>query len=296
MTDLRVLFNPVQVGPYYLSSSIVAAPMTRCCADPQTQVPTSAMVEYYQNRKGVLHIAEGACVTTANAYEGTPGIYNQAQVEGWRKIADAVHANGDRLFIQLWHPGMMAHSSIGPVYQSPQAPSTVKPLKTRVPRSEHAYETPHALSKEEIVHVQDTFIEAAKNAMKAGLDGVEIHGASGYLVNEFLTHSTNRRTDEYGGTSEKMCRFTLEIIDRIGQEIGYGKVGIRLSPVPLPSMGDPGGQGNFLEDKRDQDVYKHLLAHLQQRQIAYVHACSDNEQQDQGLLGKRVSEFVREHY
>lgn len=287
------LLNPVSVGGMCLPNSIVAAPMTKCLADPVTKAPGEAMVQYYSVRKGVFHIAESSAVNHANAYPGTPAIITDEQINGWKKVVEAVHQNGDRIFLQLYHPGMMGRPSLS-LGESSQSPSGVAPMRTFVPRSHgEVYQTPAAMTAAEIENVVADFAKAAENADKAGFDGVEIHAASGYLLNTFLAHSTNKREDAYGGTPEKMCRIVLEIIDKIGKTLKTSRVGIRLSPVPLPSMGDAGLSGNLREDPRDRLVYEALLAALNERDIAYVHCSSDQESAHKGFLKERVSSFCK---
>ncbi|CRX38000.1 alkene reductase [Estrella lausannensis] len=293
---MSLLLQPTTVGGMSLTTSIVAAPMTKCLADPVTHIPTDTMAEYYRVRKGLFHIAESSSVNAAQAYPGTPAIATKEQIEGWKRVIDAVHQNGDRIFMQLYHPGMMGRPSLSGG-EMPRSPSGVAPLKTVVPRSGgEKYLAPIEMTAGEIASVVNDFLQAAKNALTAGADGVEIHAASGYLVNTFLASSTNKRQDAYGGSPEKMCRFALDIIDTIGKAIGYHRVGIRLSPVPLVSMGDPGQGGNLKEEPQDQEVYATLLAALQLRKIAYVHCSSDGERENQGLLGERVSDFCRRHF
>lgn len=293
---MSLLLSPSVVGGMTLTTSIVAAPMTKCLADPATHVPTDAMVEYYRVRKGLFHIAESSAVNTAHAYPGTPAIASREQIQGWKKVTEAVHQNGDRIFMQLYHPGMMGRPSLS-LGERARSPSGVVPLKTLIPRSGgEKYLPPAIMAAEEIASVANDFLQAAKNALEAGADGVEIHAASGYLVNTFLAFSTNLREDAYGGSPERMCRFALAIIDLIGEEIGYHKVGIRLSPVPLESMGDPGLHGNLKEEAQDREVYATLLSQLSTRKIAYVHCSSDHEKEEFGLLGERVSDFVRKYF
>lgn len=293
---MNPLLTAKSVGGMTLSSSIVAAPMTKCLADPGTQVPGETMVSYYRARKGVFHIAESSAISDANAYPGTPSIITQEQIAGWKMVTDAVHRNGDRIFMQLYHPGMMGRPSLS-LGKKSISPSGIAPLKTTIPRSEgESYEVPASMTAEEIAMVVNNFVQSAKNAIEAGADGVEIHAASGYLVNTFLAHSTNQRMDPYGGSPERMCRFALDIIDAVGSILGYHRIGIRLSPVPLASMGDSGLQGNLKEDPRDREVYIALLSALAKRKIAYVHCSSDHEKKELGLLGERISSFCRKYF
>lgn len=290
------LLNPF--SPLGLNNSIVMAPMTTCNADAN-QVPTDKMVRIYRDRAEVgLIIAEATCISwDANAYPGTPGIYTQAQVDGWQKVTEAVHEKGGKIFLQLWHAGPMGHreyrkSDAEPNGSLPLSPSAVKPTKEKVPRSNGKlkYENPKEMELEDMEKVKADFVNAAKRAKQANFDGVELHAASGYLLDSFLHCKTNQRNDGYGGTAKKMCRYVLEVLKEVGQVFGQEKTGIRVCPVPLPSM------GNMEEDQNDREVFKCLLNELNNEKLAYVHACSDNDFTDQGMLGQKVSSFVREHY
>ncbi len=268
------------------------APMTTCHAD-SNQVPTDKMVQIYRDRATVgLLIAEAACISdSANAYPHTPGIYTDEQVFGWQKVTHAVHKEGGKIFLQIWHAGPMGHSA----YRNgklPLSPSGIKPLKDIVPRSNGKlrYEQPKEMDDADIAEVKKDFVQAAVRAKKAGFDGVELHGASGYLLDSFMHFSTNLRKDSYGGQPKNMCRFMLEIIREVKQAVGDMHVAVRICPVPLPSM------ANMSEDPRDNEVFSHLLKKLNKESVAYVNACSDNDVQDTGKLGMRVSEFVRTHY
>lgn len=278
--------------PLDLRNSVVMAPMTTCHAD-SNQVPTEKMVRIYEDRATVgLLIAEATCISdSANAYPNTPGIYTEQQVEGWKEVTERVHSKGGKIFLQIWHAGPMGHSA----YRNgklPLSPSGIKPLKDIVPRSNNQlrYEHPKAMDEADIIEVKKDFVEAARKAYRAGFDGVELHAASGYLLDSFLHHSTNKRQDSYGGTSKNMCRFMLEIIRDIKQAVGNMHVAVRVCPVPLPSM------ANMSEDPRDKEVFAYLLKKLNKEPIAYVNACSDNDATDTGTLGMRVSEFARTHY
>lgn len=278
--------------PLDLKNSVVMAPMTTCHAD-KNQVPTEKMVEIYQARATVgLLIAEATCISeSANAYPHTPGIYTDEQVAGWQKVTHAVHKEGGKIFLQIWHAGPMGHKA----YRNgklPLSPSGIKPLKDVVPRSDGKlfYEQPKEMDEADIVEVKNDFVRASIRAKKAGFDGVELHAASGYLLDSFLHYSTNRRQDSYGGEPENMCRFILEIIREVKHAVNDMHVAVRICPVPLPSM------ANMSEDVRDAGVFTYLLNKLNHEPIAYVNGCSDNDLRDTGMLGMRVSEFVRKHY
>jgi 2,4-dienoyl-CoA reductase-like NADH-dependent reductase (Old Yellow Enzyme family) len=279
-------------GPLSLTNSIVMAPMTTCHADTN-QVPTDEMVRIYRDRASVgLLIAEATCISdSANAYPRTPGIYTDEQQLAWEKITHAVHKEGGKIFLQIWHAGPMGHRA----YRNgklPLSPSGIKPLKDIVPRSNNTlrYEHPKEMDEADIKEVKNDFVQAALRAKAAGFDGVELHGASGYLLDSFLHCSTNKRQDSYGGTPKNMCRFILEVIREVKAAVGDMHVAFRACPVPLPSMGNMSG------DPRDKEVFAYLLKKFTKMPIAYVNACSDNDAKDTGTLGMRVSEFVRTHY
>src|SRR4030095_6879219 len=207
------LFSPVQIGPYQLKHRLALAPLTRMRAAKPSLAPRPLNAEYYAQRAtpGGLLIAEASPVaSTAFGSPGVPGIYTDEQIAGWRKVVDAVHAKGGIIFLQLWHVGRVSHSSFQPGGVLPVAPSAVPiaDLKTGTAGGQEVpYETPRALETSEIPLVIDAYRQAAKNALAAGFDGVEIHGANGYLIEQFLQSHTNLRTDQYGGSIENRSRF-----------------------------------------------------------------------------------------
>ena len=281
-----------------LKNSIVMAPMTTCHADDK-QIPMEKMVNIYRDRASVgLIIAEAACISwDANAYPGTPGIYTDEQVAGWLKVTEAVHEQGGKIFLQLWHAGPMGHSQYRksdtePNGSLPPSPSGVKPLKEFVPRSNQSlrYEHPKVMDEEDMENVKMNFVRAAELAKKANFDGVELHAASGYLLDSFLHCYTNKRQDAYGGTPEKMCRFVLDVLREVGKVFGQQGTAIRICPVPLSSM------QNMEEHPDDRKVFECLLNKLNNEKLAYVHACTDNDDIDRGMLKEKVSAFVRNHY
>lgn len=231
-----MLFTNFKLGELALKNRIVMAPMTRSRASIDGEL-NSLITRYYEQRASAgLIITEGSPVSPlGRGYAFTPGIYNQAQIEGWREVTDAVHQQGGKIFIQLWHVGRVSHSSITGGEQ-PIAPSAIKGSnKPFGPLAEGGYgfieqETPREMSKADIATVQNEFVQAAKNAMLAGFDGVEIHSANTYLFEQFMLQSANKRTDEYGGSTENRGRFLVETITAVASEIGAQKVGLRLSP------------------------------------------------------------------
>lgn len=235
-TTTNTLFSPYKLGRFDLSHRVVLAPMTRCRA--LNGVPNAALAEYYSQRAtpGGFLISEGTMVSPGSAgFPHVPGIYNDEQVEAWKKVVDAVHAKGGFIFCQLWHVGRASH----PVYQpGGGAPisSTERPLSGRwrilLPDGSYGkYPKPRALEASEIPQVVENYHRAAINAIRAGFDGIEIHGAHGYLIDQFLKDGINDRTDEYGGSMANRCRFLLQVVQAVVSAIGASRVAVRISPA-----------------------------------------------------------------
>jgi N-ethylmaleimide reductase len=235
------LFSPVQVGPYTLANRIVMAPMTRNRAGPDL-APTAMNATYYAQRAGAgLIVTEGSQVSPQGlGYPGTPGIHSPEQIAGWRLVTEAVHARGGRIFLQLWHVGRISHPTLQPGGALPVAPSALRPEGKRwVGSGLVPVETPRALETDEIAGIVESFRQGAANALEAGFDGVEIHAANGYLIDQFLRDKSNRRTDQYGGPVENRARLALEIAETVAEVWGAERVGIRFSPThPFNDMGD----------------------------------------------------------
>jgi N-ethylmaleimide reductase len=263
------LFSPLKVGPYQLSHRVAMAPLTRMRAEKPGLAPRPLNAEYYAQRTtpGGLIIAEASPVmATGFGSPGVPGIYTQAQVAGWRKVVDAVHAKGGVIFLQLWHVGRVSHSSFQPGGVLPVAPSAVPisdDLKTMTADGKVVrYETPRALETGEIPGVIDAYRQAARNALQAGFDGVEVHGANGYLIEQFLQSKTNRRTDRYGGSIENRTRFLLEVTKAVIEVWGADRVGVRLSPY---------GVANGSGEADPMPLYTHAIQLLNPLGLAYLH-------------------------
>jgi N-ethylmaleimide reductase len=243
------LFSPLKVGPYQLKHRLAMAPLTRMRAAKPSLAPRPLNAQYYAQRTtpGGLIIAEASpVIATGFGSPGVPGIYTELQIEGWREVVDAVHAKGGTIFLQLWHVGRVSHSSFQPGGVLPVAPSAVPippELKTMTDDGKVVpYETPRALETNEIPGIVAAFKEAAHNAMDAGFDGVEIHGANGYLIEQFLQSRSNLRTDRYGGGIENRVRFLLEVTQGAIEVWGANRVGVRLSPYGIANgsgEGDP---------------------------------------------------------
>lgn len=243
------LFEPIAVGPLRLPNRFVMAPMTRSRAAQPGDVPTELNARYYAQRASAgLIVTEATQISReGQGYSFTPGIYTSAQRDGWRLVTDAVHAAGGRIMLQLWHVGRVSHPLIQPAGARPVAPSAIRARGVRVyvigptdrsPRFVES-EEPRALETDEVGRVVDDYRRAAALAREAGFDGVEIHGANGYLVDQFLRSTTNRRTDRYGGSPEARITFLQEVVRAVGAEIGSDRTGVRLSPhVTLQDMAD----------------------------------------------------------
>jgi N-ethylmaleimide reductase len=264
------LFSPLQVGPYRLQYRVVMAPLTRMRADRSSFAPRPLNAEYYAQRAtpGGLLIAEASPVmVTGRGNPGTPGIYSDAQIAGWRGVVDAVHAKGGLIFLQLWHVGRVSHSSFQPGNGLPVAPSAVAitgegMLAMTADGKMVPYETPRALESDEVQDVIAAFRQAAVNAKAAGFDGVEIHGANGYLLEQFLQSHTNLRTDRYGGSIENRARLLLEITQAAIGVWGADRVGVRLSPY---------GVANGSGEANPMPLYTHVVKALDSLGLAYLH-------------------------
>ena len=263
------LFSPLKVGPYQLRHRVVMAPLTRMRAQKPSLAPRPLNAEYYAQRatQGGLIIAEASPVTTTGfGNPGVPGIWSEQQVEGWRKVVDAVHAKGAFIFLQLWHVGRVSHSSFQPDGALPVAPSAVAiPEEFKAMTADGKivpYETPRALETSEVLGIVSAFKQAARNAMAAGFDGVEIHGANGYLIEQFLQSRSNLRTDQYGGSIENRMRLLLEIAQAAIDVWGANRVGVRLSPY---------GIANGSGEPDPMPLYTHAINSLNPLGLAYLH-------------------------
>ncbi|WDY58943.1 alkene reductase [Pseudomonas sp. PSKL.D1] len=270
---MTTLFDPITLGDVQLPNRIIMAPLTRCRAD-DGRVPNALMAEYYVQRASAgLILSEATSVTPMGVgYPDTPGIWNDQQVRGWNNVTKAVHAAGGRIFLQLWHVGRISH----PMYlngELPVAPSAIQPKgHVSLVRPITEYPTPRALETEEIADVVEAYRSAAENAKAAGFDGVEIHGANGYLLDQFLQSSTNQRTDRYGGTLENRARLLLEVTDAAIEVWGAGRVGVHLSPrADLHDMGD----------ENRAETFTYLARELGQRGIAFI--CSRENEADDSI-------------
>jgi len=256
------LFSPIKVGDIILPNRIVMAPLTRCRASTG-RVPNALMAEYYAQRADAgLILSEATSVTPQGVgYPDTPGIWSDAQIEGWTKVTHAVHAAGGRIFLQLWHVGRVSH----PDYLNgklPVAPSAIAPLgHVSLLRPLRDYVTPRALKIAEISGIIERYRNGAENAKRAGFDGVEIHGANGYLLDQFLQDSTNKRNDSYGGSIENRARLLLEVTDAAISVWGKGRVGVHLAPR---------GDAHTMGDSDPLNTFGYVAEQLGQRGIAFI--------------------------
>ncbi len=283
-TDTQILFNAITTGNITLPNRFVMAPLTRCRAVGHQ--PNELMAEYYAQRASAgLLISECTMVTpNTSAFGNDPGIYSAEQIEGWKLTTNTVHKVGGRIFMQIWHAGRAAHPLLNNDTEA-VAPSAIAINdEAHTPEGKQPYTVPRALSKTEIAAIVDDFRKAAANAIAAGFDGVEIHGANGYLIDQFLRDGSNQRTDEYGGSLENRARFLTEILDAVTAEIGSGCVGLRLSPL------------NSFNDMRDSDPLawtEYLAKHLNRFNLAYLHLMRADFF---GVQQADVVSIAREHY
>lgn len=264
MTDL---FSPVRLGAFDLAHRIVMAPLTRLRSRQPGDVPRALNAVYYTQRasKGGLIISEATHISqAARGYPGAPGICTAEQIEGWRAVVDGVHSKGGVFVLQIWHTGRISHSSMQPDGRVPASASAVKPAGKHMNAQFQSveFETPRALTQDEIKQIIADFKQAALNARAAGCDGVEIHGANGYLIDQFLQDQTNKRDDLYGGSIENRARFLLEVVDAVAEAIGPERVGVRIAPW---------GRSNDMKDSAPVSLFSYVAKQLGARHIAYLH-------------------------
>ena len=266
MTNAK-LYSPVKLGALTLDHRVVMAPLTRMRSTQPGNVPNELMATYYGQRasKGGLIVSEATQVMQqGQGYPSTPGIHSAEQIAGWRKVTDAVHAKGGLIVLQLWHVGRISHSSFQPGNVAPVAPSAIAAAGQAFTAQfqQVPFETPRALETGDIPGIVEAFRQGAENAKAAEFDGVEVHSANGYLLDQFLQDRTNHRTDQYGGSIENRARLTLEVADAAISVFGADRVGIRLSPY-----------GTF-SDMGDSDpvaLFSHVIGKLSERNLAYLH-------------------------
>jgi N-ethylmaleimide reductase len=265
MSTPTKLFEPYKLGPVTLPNRLVMAPLTRNRAVPPGMVPNPLAIEYYGQRASAgLLVTEASQVSQqGQGYQDTPGIYSKEQVAGWRKVTDRVHEKGGRIFIQLWHVGRVSHTSLQANGVAPVAPSAVRAKgKTFVGGTFTDISEPRALELSEIPGIIESFKRGAANALEAGFDGVEIHGANGYLLDQFAKDGANKRTDAYGGSIENRARLMLEVAKVVAAEAGSDRTGIRISPVT---------PANDISDSNPQPLFDHIVDGLSALKLVYLH-------------------------
>jgi N-ethylmaleimide reductase len=264
------LFQPVQLGPYTLPHRMAMAPLTRSRARHPGNVPTSLNACYYAQRTAAAVIITEATQVSlqGQGYAWTPGIHSSEQVEGWRLVSDAVHKACGLLFMQLWHVGRISHPALQPDGMLPVAPSAIRPGGDAFIENENGegalvpFVTPRALQLEEMPCLVQQYVRGARNALAAGMDGIEIHAANGYLLDQFINSSTNRRTDRYGGSVVNRSRLLMEVIDAVIPIWGANRVGVRLSPL---------GVFNDMGDEDPETTFGYIAERLNGHQLAYLH-------------------------
>ncbi|HET9652257.1 MAG TPA: alkene reductase [Usitatibacter sp.] len=283
------VFSPYQLGPVTLKNRLVMAPLTRSRAEAGN-VPTPLAAQYYSQRAGAgLIITEATQVSAgAQGYIATPGVHTSAQVERWKTVTDAVHAAGGVIFMQLWHVGRISHPDFldGDL---PVAPSAIAPrgVQTFTADGLKPIPTPRALTLDEIPAIVTQFKQAAYNARAAGFDGVEVHGANGYLLDQFLEDCTNKRDDDYGGPVENRARLLLEVINAVSDAVGRERVGVRLSP---------GGTFNDMCDTTPQETWGYAVREIAKRNIAYLHLIEPHPPEGEHPVPDLSARFFRPMY
>lgn len=264
---MTTLFDPVTAGDLHLANRIVMAPLTRNRAPDA--IPTPLMAEYYAQRAsaGLLITEATAICHEGQGYADVPGLYGTEQLDGWKRVTQAVHAAGGQIVTQLWHVGRVSHVELQPHFQKPVAPSAIRAHTKTVLLKDGAAvfvdtSEPRALDAEEIPGIVQAYRHAAMNAISAGFDGVEIHAANGYLIDQFLKTGSNHRTDDYGGSIANRARLLLEVVAAVTEAIGGGRTGIRLSPVT---------PANDIVDADPQPLFEHVAHALGRYGLAYVH-------------------------
>ena len=264
-SPVPALFTPFRIGDIAVSNRIVMAPLTRNRATHGNDAPNALNVEYYRQRAGAgLIISEATQISQqGQGYAWTPGLYTADQVAGWKAVTDAVHAEGGKIVAQLWHVGRISHVSLQPNGQAPVAPSAIAAKgKTYIESGFADVSAPRALRLDELPGIVADYVLATEHAKAAGFDGIEIHAANGYLLDQFLRDGSNTREDAYGGSIENRARLTLEVVEAVTKVFPKGQVGIRLSPVT---------PANDAHDSDPQPLFDYLVAKLNEAGIAFIH-------------------------
>src|ERR1700722_17334594 len=298
MSDVDI-FSPFRLGPLQLPNRIVMAPMTRNRAG-QGNAPTTLNATYYAQRASAgLIIAEASQVSPQGlGYPGTPGIYSAEQIAGWRLVTDAVHDAGGRIFLQLWHVGRISHPSLQPDGALPLAPSAITPAGNAFIEDEKGegqlvpFVRPRALQIEEMPYIVQQYVRGARNALAAKFDGVEVHGANGYLIDQFINSSTNHRTDAYGGPVANRALLLMEVAEAVSEVWGPDRVGVRLSPL---------GSLNDINDAEPETTFGAIAQALNDFRFAYLHivnpaAAAIEKGEAPDARAQRMLALMREKY
>jgi len=293
MDDRSILFSPVRMGSLDLPNRVLMAPLTRNRAHPDGTPWDVAQTYYAQRASAGMILTEATQVTAmGKGYINTPGIHTPDHVTAWKKITDAVHAQGGRIYMQLWHVGRISHVSLLPEGQTPQAPSAIRAdQKTFTANGFEDCSEPHAVTTDEIAELVEIYRQGAQNAKDAGFDGVEIHAANGYLIDQFLQDKTNHRDDEYGGSIENRMRFLREVIDAVTSVWDRDRVGVRLSPL---------GQANDMGDSDPEATFSEVYKMLSGQKLAYLHVVesfygTDTKSEEEQML-KRLRKLYDGFY
>ncbi len=276
VSDVSSLFQPYRLGDLDLPNRVVMAPLTRNRA-VEFEAPSDMAALYYRQRASAgLIISEATQISQqGQGYAWTPGLFSEAQVEGWRKVTGALHGAGGRIFAQLWHVGRISHASLQPNGGAPVAPSAIMAKsRTFIESGFVEVSAPRALALSEIAGVVEDYVKAASNAKRAGFDGIEIHAANGYLIDQFLRDGTNKREDAYGGSIENRTRFALEVVDAILKVWPAARVGIRIAPV---------SPANDISDSNPAALFGHLVSQLNERRLVYIHVVEGATQGDRNI-------------
>jgi N-ethylmaleimide reductase len=293
---MTTLFDTLKFGDLTLPNRVIMAPLTRMRSKQPGNIPHQLNAQYYAQRATAgLIISEATQVSQqGQGYPATPGIHSEEQVAGWKIVTDEVHKKGGRIFLQLWHVGRISHKSHQPNGGLPVAPSAIKPEGGifSADWKPVSFETPRALETSELAGIVADFKKGAENAKLAGFDGVEVHGANGYLLDQFLQDGSNQRTDNYGGSIENRSRLLLEVVDAAIEVFGKGRVGVRLSPY---------GTFNDMKDSNPIALFTYVIEQLNNRKIAYVHvieprATSAGGGEDINSDAPSTSQLFKKHF
>ena len=299
-TTAERLFQPITLGPYRLRNRMVMAPLTRSRSRQPGNIPSALNACYYSQRaSAALIVSEATQISQqGQGYAWTPGIHSLDQVEGWRLVTEAIHKTDGLIFLQLWHVGRISHPSLQPDGMLPVAPSAIRPNGQAFIENENGegalvpFVTPRALLMEEIPYIRQQYVRAAKNALEAGFDGIEIHSANGYLLDQFIESSTNHRTDEYGGSIENRSRLLLEVVQAVTEIWRAERVGVRLSPM---------GAANDISDIDPEKTFGCVVKKLNDYGLAYLHIVNPimmamEKGTDPDPRALRMIELIRKKY